>query len=548
MYEIETLFSDSSQARDRRLLWDRWLANGLHDRTTLSDAISSAAARDPQNTIVMHSIERPGTIRLDRLYRESEALARALSHKGLGPGDVVAVQLPNWVETLVTYAALSRIGAIFVPIVHIYGPRETNWILEASGARAFFCPDRWGKIDYRQRLAQMKVSRELDVIMVGKELPEGVSSWAELSTTSAEGAPFPLPCADDPMLIVYTSGTTSEPKGVIHTHRSLLAELRHMPHLPMGGSHVVSLQPWPAGHIGGLCAILGPIVTGCHCILMDRWDANDAATLVEKHRVTVLCGTPFHVSAMLDLKEAGDPRLESVAEVMCGGAGVPPELIERCDASGWLAMRAYGSTEHPTASAGTREMTLSSRVRSDGTACASTEIRIVREDGSDAGAGEPGEVWLRGPEQFLGYTNPELNRDAFAPDGWFRTGDVGILAVDGGLTITDRIKDVIIRGGENLSSLEIEDLVQRHDAVAEAAAIGMSDDRYGERVCIFILPVRGGRAPGVEELVAFFQGLGVAKQKTPERVIEVDELPRTPAGKVKKDILRQRLAELDGRT
>ena len=451
--------------------------------------------------------------------------------------------MPNRVETLLLYAALARIGCIFVPIVHIYGPSETNWILDASGARAFFCPDRWQKIDFLSRLDEMPASRDLEVFIVGDHVPENATAWSELvAQDPGEGQALPAISADAPLLIVYTSGTTADPKGVLHTHHSMMAELRDMPHLPMGRSDIVSLQPWPAGHIGGLCALLGPIVTGGHCILMDRWDPEAAPELVAEHSVTTLCGTPFHITAMLDLKEKGDPRLETITDVMSGGAGVPPELVERCDAAGWIAVRAYGSTEHPTASAGNVAMDLPSRANTDGAICAHSEIRLVDDSGTDVGPGSPGEIWLRGPEQFVGYTDPSLNEQSFAEGGWFRTGDVGVIGESGALTITDRVKDIIIRGGENLSSLEIEDLVLRHESVAEAAAVGLPDDRYGERVCVFVVPASGTTAPTVEDFQRHFEKLRVAKQKTPEHVVPLDEMPRTPAGKIKKEVLRRTLS------
>ena len=545
MFDIASLFSDPEMVAARERLAERWKAAGIHDGSTLPGAIADAAERDPDNTIIFHSAEHPGRITLRALAPRSEALARALQAHGLGPGDVVAVQMPNRVETLLLYAALSRLGCIFVPIVHIYGTRETDWILRASKARAYFCPDRWNTLDFGSRSSEMPATKGLDRFVVGDRVPDGAIPWSELVSHDPGDEPAALPrvSGDDPLLIVYTSGTTAEPKGVVHTHHSMLTELRNMPHLPMGRTDVVSLQPWPAGHIGGLCALLGPIVTGTHCILMDRWDVEEAAVLIEEHDVTTLCGTPFHVSAMLDRVAAGDRRLESVGEMISGGAGIPPELIERCGRAGWIGTRSYGSSEHPTASAGNAAMDLRARAYTDGMLCAHTEIRIVDDSGHDLPTGVAGEIWLRGPEQFVGYTDPTLNADAFVGEGWFRSGDVGILDASGTLTITDRIKDVIIRGGENLSSLEIEDLLLRHPAVSEAAAVGMPDERYGERVCAFIVPAEGSPVPSIEDLIAHFAQLGVARQKTPERVEGVSELPRTPAGKIKKELLRKRLGD-----
>jgi acyl-CoA synthetase (AMP-forming)/AMP-acid ligase II len=492
---------------------------------------------------VLHSLERPGTLTLGSLQRDSVAMAGALAELGVRHGDVVAVQLPNWTETAVAYLALATLGAVFVPIVHIYGPRETNWILDASGARMYLCPDRWGKLDFLDRLSQMPAAAELDVVIVGDEVPAGATAWSELAARSHPGFEPPQLDARDPLLVVYTSGTTSDPKGVVHTHETFLAELRNMPQMPMDDRDLVMLHPWPAGHIGGLCSMLGPIVTRSRVVIIDRWDPEDAADRIAEHGVTAIAGTPFHVTALLDLAEGGDARLANVGEVVSGGAGGPPELVERAAKVGWSMRRSYGSSEHPTVSAGSRFGPLQQRAWTDGAICRGTEVRIVDEEARDLEAGQEGEIWVIGPEQFVGYSDPARNAEAFAPGGWFRTGDVGVLDSDGNLTITDRLKDIIIRGGENLSSLEIEDLLQRHPAVAEAAAVGFPDPRYGERVCAFLIATPGELVPTVAQLVSHFAELGVARQKTPEKVIEVSDFPRTAAGKVKKNELRERLVD-----
>ncbi|MCY3967571.1 MAG: AMP-binding protein, partial [bacterium] len=259
-------------------------------------------------------------------------------------------------------------------------------------------------------------------------------------------------------------------------------------------------------------------------------------------QLNLLNGTPFHISALMELHVAGDPRLATVKDVTCGAAGVPPSLVERSERLGWLMRRTYGSSEHPSISMGLPTQPLSMRARTDGALYKDIQLRIVDDSGNDLPPGEAGEIWSIGPEQFIGYTDPELNKEAFSADGWFRTGDVGVLDENGNLTITDRIKDIIIRGGENLSSLEIEDMVRRHPSVAEAAAVGMADPRYGERVCVFVIPQKGEQAPSVAELVDHFQQLGVSKQKTPEKVIEVADFPRTPSGKLKKSELRKQIS------
>jgi acyl-coenzyme A synthetase/AMP-(fatty) acid ligase len=539
--DLEALHPDPEIAEARRELAARWRTEGSHDEETLPEAVARAAREDPEVAILLHSAQRPGRLTLSALHRRARVVADALTRRGIGAGDVVAIQLPNWEEAAIAYIAVAMVGAVFVPIVHIYGPKETGWILEASGARMFVCPDRWDKIDYIDRIARMPEAAAVEIVIVGRDRPANALPWSDLEAEGEASFEAPALNASDPLLILYTSGTTADPKGVLHSHQTLLAELRNMPQAPLDQPERLTLMPWPAGHIGGLCALLGPIVTRASMILIDRWTAPDTARLIEKHRVDTFCGAPIHVAALLDLYESGEADLSSVRDVMSGGAGVPPSLVERADAAGWRMVRSYGSSEHPTITASTFEDALSARAHTDGGVCPNSEMRLVRPDGEEARPGEEGEVWSRGPEQCLGYTDPERNRESFAPGGWFRSGDVGVLDDEGRLTITDRIKDVIIRGGENLSSLEIEDLLHRHTAIAEAAAVGMPDPRYGERVCAFLVTTQGCEAPTLEALREHFDALGVARQKIPERVVVVPELPRTSSGKIKKHELRKRL-------
>jgi acyl-CoA synthetase (AMP-forming)/AMP-acid ligase II len=537
-----SLFIDPKLASARKMLATRWQRAGLHDDETLPAALERAAREHPELFIVFHSETRPGRLDMASLRERSTRVAAALGARGIGVGDVVAVQLPNWEEAAIAYHAIAMLGAIFVPIVHIYGPRETDWIVRASGARLFISPDRWGNLDFLERAARMPALDEIERVVVGEEVPIGTTDWRELeSPETGSFAPPPIE-ADAPVLVVYTSGTTSDPKGVLHSHQTLMAELRALPWARADEPHRVCLQPWPAGHIGGLCALLGPLGTGRPMVLVDRWDVRRVAVLIEEHGVDCVSAAPIHIAGLLDLVESGTFHCSSLESIMSGGAGVPPSLVERAAAAGWQMSRSYGSSEHPTATASPFDAPLEARAQTDGPALPNTEIRIAGRGDQDLPTGEAGEVLLCGPEQFLGYTDPALNADAFTEEGWFRTGDVGFIDTDGNLTITDRIKDIIIRGGENLSSLEIEGLLTRHPAIAEAAAVAMPDPRYGERVCAFLVLTTGSEAPDLADLVQHFDALGAARQKTPERIEILEEFPRTPSGKVKKHELRARLA------
>jgi acyl-CoA synthetase (AMP-forming)/AMP-acid ligase II len=539
--DLGVLFADPVVADSRRQLAARWRALGLWTGETLGALIARAAAEDPDVEIVFVSEVRPGHISLSQLHERGRAMAGALAASGIGPGDVVAVQVPNWVEAAVAYAAVATAGAVLVPIVHIYGPHETNWILERSGARMFVCPDRWRSIDHLERLARMPAAAHLDVVVIGDEPPPGARSWSDLEACADAGFDAPERSPDDALLVIYTSGTTAEPKGVVHSHHTLLAELAAMPQAPAGVPDRPVLQPWPAGHIGGLCAILAPLTTRSPVTILDQWDADLAAAAIDAAGIVGLTGTPLHVNQLLDRRDAGTARLDSVREVVSGGAGVPPAVVERADAAGWKLVRCYGSSEQPTITAGRFDDPLDRRAHDDGLPLPHCAVRVVTPAGDDAGPGVDGEVWLQGPDQFVGYTDPALNETAFSAEGWFRSGDVGRLDAEGRLAITDRLKDIVIRGGENISSMEVEALLARHPAIAEAAVIGVPDERYGERVGAFLLLIPGAAAPTLADLGVHISALGAARQKTPEWICVVEELPRTPAGKVKKHELRAHL-------
>jgi cyclohexanecarboxylate-CoA ligase len=270
---------------------------------------------------------------------------------------------------------------------------------------------------------------------------------------------------------------------------------------------------------------------------MQAWDAARAAELIDRHVVTSCGGAPVQLSGLLDQQAGGTAVLGTLREFLTGAAPVAPSLIRRADTAGITAFRSYGSSEHPTVSAGRIADPLDPRADTDGRLLAGNEVRLVDAAGRDVPVGQPGEILTRGPELFSGYTDPALNAAAFLPGGWFRTGDIGRVDAGGRLTVTDRLKDIIIRGGENISSKEVEDLLITHPAVADVAVIPVPDPALGERVCAVVV-ARPGHTFDVEAARAHFAAAGAARQKTPEVIVLADELPRTASGKVRKDALR----------
>jgi acyl-CoA synthetase (AMP-forming)/AMP-acid ligase II len=535
---FEALYTDPATAAARAALHAHWRAIGAFRGETLLDVIERAAREDPDAQLVIASDTHAGITRVGDLPARMRAVAAAFAAIGVRKGDVVAMQLPNWPMTLEAYLGAVAAGAVLVPIVHTYGPAETGFILEQSGASVLVCPDRWANVDFHARLDAMPWTKHGTVVMVGDDVRAGAFAWPDfLNTASAPIEPVALD-PDDPLLVVYTSGTTADPKGVLHSHETFVAELFRMTQAPAERRDWVVVQPWPAGHVAGLLAILSPALSRGITILVDRWDLDLVCDHIERYRPLAFVGAPFHLGELLARVESGALDASSIRYSITGGAVVPPVLVERADAVGWSLTRSYGSSEHPQATSTRFDDDLAVRITSDGEPISDTTIRIVDEDGHDVAVGETGEVLLRGPQQFLGYTDPALNATAVDRDGWFHTGDVGALDEHGRLAITDRLKDIIIRGAENLSSMEIEGVAVRHPAIADAAAIGVPDARYGERVGLVIVPAPDASPVTVEELRAFFVDHGLSSMKAPEHIAAVDELPRNASGKVKKHVLR----------
>jgi acyl-CoA synthetase (AMP-forming)/AMP-acid ligase II len=530
-----------SLSDDRAALTERWYREGFYGRETIADHLRTGAEAFPDTAMHFVGGPSPSSIRLGEMYRRSRSVATGLADLGVGPGDIVAIWVPNWLEGALTYQAALMLGATVVPIIHIYGPHEVSFILRQSGARVLVLPDRWRTIDYRERFdALVDVPALEHVVSIGDHGPSGAIPWQRVAAHDPI-AELPATHPDDRCLLIYTSGTTADPKGVQHTTNTLIAEIRSTA-AALGEREGVNLAAFPAGHIAGVLGLLRMFVLGTSSVVMDTWDPALAARLVAEHGITTTAGAPFYLASLMDEAERQGTSLATMGNYMVGAASVPTSLVERADRVGIPVYRAYGSSEHPVITTGTPTHPLDKRAGTDGTLTPGNSIRLLDDDDCEVGVGEDGEIVSLGPELFIGYTDPALDADSFLPGGWFRTGDIGRVDADGFLTITDRKKDVIIRGGENIASKEVEDLLMQHPAVVEAAAVGRPDERYGERVAVFV-QLRDGTSIDVDEVRRHFAAIGVAKQKTPEHIVVVDEFPRTPTGKIRKVDLRRRLTE-----
>ncbi|MDQ3092651.1 MAG: AMP-binding protein [Actinomycetota bacterium] len=463
--------------------------------STFADALAGTAARSPHRLAVVDEARRLTYAQLDELV---DRVAGVLWARGAGPGDVVTSQLPNGVEALALCLAVNRVDAVHNPVATIYRGREIEFI-------------------QRQAASAMVVRRPDD------ELFEGPPA----APTTAHPPDEP----DAPRFLLYTSGSTAEPKGVLHSDRTLAAECAAQSSYHDLGADEVFVMPSPVAHVSGLLyGVLLPIWLGATSVLMPRWDPGRFLELVESERGTFSGGaTPF-LQGVADHPDLSCFDTSSLRAFPCGGADVPPDLIRRaCRRLGIRSGRGYGSTEFPsiTSGAGPDEPE-GKRAETDGRPIGANEVRVI-----------DGEIQARGPELFLGYRNEGLDADAFTEDGWFRTGDLGALDADGYLTVTGRLKDVIVRSGEKFSARELEELLVQHPKVASVAVIARPDERTGERACACVVPTEALDRPTLAELGTFLSDAGLSLRKLPEQLEVVDDLPMTASGKVDKRALRQ---------
>lgn len=495
-----------------------------------ADAMIAAAARAPDSTLTVASDSNPAETTLGEVVAAGRRMGTRMTAQGIVRGDIVASMLPNWREWLVVTVAAAQAGAVLLPIVTIYGAKELGFILRQSKAKWLFTPDRFRNVDYAEVVADCGDLPALE---------RHIATGPDFDALEAEG-PITDPVgvdANDLALLVYTSGTTADPKGVMHSARGFLAEMETMRLMRAGSDDDAVISPWPPGHVAGALSMYRFLCQGTPLVLMDQWDAALAAELIDRHRITSSSGTPFHLSGMIAAADTHGHDLSSLRQYLVGAAPVPPSLIERCQAQGLAVYHCYGSSEHPTVTSGVVDDPLDKQLHTEGRAIIGSEMRFVDDEGHDVPPGEDGEICTRGPELFLGYLDASLNEAAFLPGGWYRTGDIGRLDEGGYLLITDRKKDIIIRGGENISSKEVEAVLLSHPAVADVAVVAAKDERMGEvvRACVVLAP---GATLTLDEVREHFFAAGIAKQKTPERLSILPELPRNASGKVLKHQLR----------
>jgi acyl-CoA synthetase (AMP-forming)/AMP-acid ligase II len=533
------------QVAGRSIRWDearaaQAYAQGHWVRETLADALDKAAAETPQRVLLVD-----GATRIDcrTLHLQASALAQAMLARA-PTGSVVSFMLPNWHEAAVIYLAATLAGMVVNPILPSLRERELQFILSDVDSRLLFIPASFRQHDYVAMLGRvvMQIGNPPAVFVLRGE-PGALERYESLLVPGISTHELPVREPDAVRMILYTSGTTGRPKGVMHTHNSLhalLCQLRDHWLVAPGDKFLV---PSPIGHIGGsIYAFEAPLLLGTTAVLMERWDVDEAVRIFETEHCTHMAGaTPFLEALLAAARRAGT-QLPTLKVFICGGASVPPSLIR--DAANYfkraVLTRVYGSTEVPVTTVGATLPDETQQAADTDGRGGHAEIKLVNHDSAPDGEGE---VHARGPQMLAGYLHAEDETAAFDADGYFRTGDLARFVDARYLVVTGRAKDIIIRNGENISPKEVEDLLIAHPQVAEVTIVGVPDARTGERACAVIVPRAGGPAPDVASLRQFLGALGVAMFKAPEQVMLWDALPKNDAGKVLKHQIRAMLLQ-----
>ena len=513
-------------------------AEGWWTDDTLGTMVATGLAAAGSVEFNVHSKVRPWRGTFADVDDRARRLAGWLQGRGIGPGDVVVIQMPNWMEAGAAFWAAAYLGAAVVPIVHFYGAKEVEYILRTTEPEVIVTPDRFGYSDYLTTYAGL-LGDEPDRDVAGGRRhpcrrPARRGHPLRRCPRRRTAAPAPLPVDPDaPSIVAFTSGTTRDPKGVIHSHRTIAFETRQLDDMfPEGGPPQITGAP--VGHfIGMVSAFLVPLLRDRPVNLIDVWDPGEVLRLMLAEDLGMGGGATYFLISLIDHPDFTDAHLARMPFAGLGGSTVPIAVMDRITAMGIKGYRSYGSTEHPSITGCHLEDPEVKRNTTDGSPLLGVEIRLE----------DDGEILSRGPDCFMGYVDPELTASVFDEDGWYRTGDVGVLDDDGYLSITDRVADVIIRGGENISAQEVEEVLLGLAPVAEVAVVGAPDDRLGERTAAVLRLHEGAAAPTLEEVRAHLAAVGLAKQKWPESLHEITDLPRTPSGKVQKFVLRQALRD-----
>ncbi|WP_078164944.1 medium-chain fatty-acid--CoA ligase [Escherichia coli] len=515
---------------------------GLWGDASLADYWQQTARAMPDKIAVVDN--HGASYTYSALDHAASCLANWMLAKGIESGDRIAFQLPGWCEFTVIYLACLKIGAVSVPLLPSWREAELVWVLNKCQAKMFFAPTLF------------KQTRPVDLILpLQNQLPQlqqivGVDKLApatsslSLSQIIADNTPLTTAITthgDELAAVLFTSGTEGLPKGVMLTHNNILASERaYCARLNLTWQDVF-MMPAPLGHATGfLHGVTAPLLIGARSVLLDIFTPDACLALLEQQRCTCMLGaTPF-VYDLLNLVEKQPADLSALRFFLCGGTTIPKKVARECQQRGIKLLSVYGSTESSPHAVVNLYDPLSRFMHTDGYAAAGVEIKVVDDARKTLPPGCEGEEASRGPNVFMGYFDePELTARALDEEGWYYSGDLCRMDEAGYIKITGRKKDIIVRGGENISSREVEDILLQHPKIHDACVVAMPDERLGERSCAYVVLKAPHHSLSLEEVVAFFSRKRVAKYKYPEHIVVIEKLPRTASGKIQKFLLRK---------
>ncbi len=515
---------------------------GLWGDASLADYWQQTARAMPDKIAVVDN--HGASYTYSALDHAASCLANWMLAKGIESGDRIAFQLPGWCEFTVIYLACLKIGAVSVPLLPSWREAELVWVLNKCQAKMFFAPTLF------------KQTRPVDLILpLQNQLPQlqqivGVDKLApatsslSLSQIIADNTPLTTAITthgDELAAVLFTSGTEGLPKGVMLTHNNILASERaYCARLNLTWQDVF-MMPAPLGHATGfLYGVTAPFLIGARSVLLDIFTPDACLALLEQQRCTCMLGaTPF-VYDLLNLLEKQPADLSALRFFLCGGTTIPKKVARECQQRGIKLLSVYGSTESSPHAVVNLDDPLSRFMHTDGYAAAGVEIKVVDDARKTLPPGCEGEEASRGPNVFMGYFDePELTTRALDEEGWYYSGDLCRMDEAGYIKITGRKKDIIVRGGENISSREVEDILLQHPKIHDACVVAMPDERLGERSCAYVVLKAPHHSLSLEEVVAFFSRKRVAKYKYPEHIVVIEKLPRTASGKIQKFLLRK---------
>ncbi|MCW2786649.1 MAG: o-succinylbenzoate--CoA ligase [Marmoricola sp.] len=524
---------------------------GYWEDGSLFDLVAQQAAAFGDKPFIFDSTR---SISFAELHESGARLALGLRRLGVVRGDRVAVQLPNWAEFALIAVAINRAGGVLVPIMPIYREDEVGFVLGHSGAKVAITCEQFkgfGYLDMFETLAagapalEHVVSVRASAGQPGTPLESLIVLDGTLAEVEAELGSDRGP--DEGLLVVYTSGTTSRPKGCLHTLNTLRATVASMALSLDYTENDVQFGPSPIAHSTGIItSFMLPLLKGASSHLMEAWEPVEGMSRIKEHGCTVAVSATAFLQMMMGVHDPEKHDVGGMRVWVCAGAPIPGSVVEKAREmlSGGKVLSLYGRSENFLTTMCTVGDDPTRAIESDGSALRGAQVQIVDVDGNAVGPGEEGDIAYKGPSHMLEYYHdPDQTAALFTAEGYSRSGDLGRMTADGYVRVTGRLKDIVIRGGMNISAREIEDLLSELPSIANVAVVGMPDELLGERVCVYVVPSTPGASLTLDEVVAYLRSRKVATQKLPERLEIIEALPLTATGKVQKHLLRADIAQ-----